>query len=444
MNLRETLVTPTSGKFYRYKDAKYWIYTRNSSDTYHCRVKLPLEPPVRRSLKTSDETYAIGLAMELAVGLIEKRNRGEALNPRSFSAVAENYSQFLSREVGRGECSKGTEESSNRYIRSFFIPFFKNIRIDQIRRKQLAEYREWRLDYYLGASSKVTYVRNGKKVVAKRPPLRPPSPNTLRREYSALRQIFSFARERGDISTLQLPVIKSPKSDKKRRPSFTPKQWKHLIQVAKNRSHTKTLWSELSAKQMENGIIGINKHQLRQRKLLLEYILIMGNSGMRTMEAANLKWKDIDDFTARSGKEFPRLSVYGKGKRRQLVANPSVKRYLGRIKDRQEKYSQEHNFEFNGYDEHVFSDEYGTQIKSFRNGFNALLIEANLRTNTLGEKRSPYSLRHTYATFRIMYGHVDVYELAINMGTSVEMIERYYGHVRNEDIADNLTKGSFY
>jgi integrase len=44
------------------------------------------------------------------------------------------------------------------------------------------------------------------------------------------------------------------------------------------------------------------------------------------------------------------------------------------------------------------------------------------------EHRSPYALRHSYATFAIAAG-VSLFELARFMGTSVEQIDRTYGHL---------------
>ena len=44
------------------------------------------------------------------------------------------------------------------------------------------------------------------------------------------------------------------------------------------------------------------------------------------------------------------------------------------------------------------------------------------------EHRSPYALRHTYATFGIAAG-VSLFELARFMGTSVEQIDKTYGHL---------------
>jgi integrase len=46
--------------------------------------------------------------------------------------------------------------------------------------------------------------------------------------------------------------------------------------------------------------------------------------------------------------------------------------------------------------------------------------------NSVGERHTLYSLRHTYATLAIM-DDVDVFTIARNMGTSVQMIEQYYG-----------------
>ena len=57
--------------------------------------------------------------------------------------------------------------------------------------------------------------------------------------------------------------------------------------------------------------------------------------------------------------------------------------------------------------------------------------------------RTIHSLRHTYATFRLQEG-VHQFVLAKNMGTSVAMLEKHYGHTSNVASAAELTKsGSF-
>jgi len=44
------------------------------------------------------------------------------------------------------------------------------------------------------------------------------------------------------------------------------------------------------------------------------------------------------------------------------------------------------------------------------------------------EHRGPYALRHSFASFAIAAG-VSLFELARFMGTSVEQIDRTYGHL---------------
>ena len=48
-----------------------------------------------------------------------------------------------------------------------------------------------------------------------------------------------------------------------------------------------------------------------------------------------------------------------------------------------------------------------------------------------GNRRSAYSLRHTYICMRLMEG-ADIYQIAKNCRTSVEMIEKFYAsHIKN-------------
>ena len=49
--------------------------------------------------------------------------------------------------------------------------------------------------------------------------------------------------------------------------------------------------------------------------------------------------------------------------------------------------------------------------------------------DSIGRERTIYSLRYTYATFRLENG-TNVYWLKQNMGTSVQMIERHYGQTK--------------
>ena len=62
--------------------------------------------------------------------------------------------------------------------------------------------------------------------------------------------------------------------------------------------------------------------------------------------------------------------------------------------------------------------------------FNKILEEQDLRLDREGRRRTAYSLRHTYISMRLMEG-ADIYQIAKNCRTSVEMIEKYYAaHIK--------------
>lgn len=63
--------------------------------------------------------------------------------------------------------------------------------------------------------------------------------------------------------------------------------------------------------------------------------------------------------------------------------------------------------------------------------FNAILGELDLKFDRDGNRRTAYSLRHTYICMRLMEG-ADIYQIAKNCRTSVEMIETFYAsHIKN-------------
>jgi len=61
----------------------------------------------------------------------------------------------------------------------------------------------------------------------------------------------------------------------------------------------------------------------------------------------------------------------------------------------------------------------------------AVLEELGMKKDREGQRRSAYSLRHTYICLRLMEG-ADIYQIAKNCRTSVEMIEKFYAsHIKN-------------
>jgi len=62
--------------------------------------------------------------------------------------------------------------------------------------------------------------------------------------------------------------------------------------------------------------------------------------------------------------------------------------------------------------------------------FAGILEKTDLKLDREGNRRTAYSLRHTYIRLRLMEG-ADIYQIAKNCRTSVEMIEKYYAaHIK--------------
>jgi len=81
----------------------------------------------------------------------------------------------------------------------------------------------------------------------------------------------------------------------------------------------------------------------------------------------------------------------------------------------------------------------GNQIITLIDQFNEVLKREDIVHNTDGEKYTLYSLRHFYAVQMIARSNADVYAIAQNMGTSVQMIEAYYGkHATSRVLATRL------
>ena len=67
---------------------------------------------------------------------------------------------------------------------------------------------------------------------------------------------------------------------------------------------------------------------------------------------------------------------------------------------------------------------------SFSRLFDTYLKEHNLLIDPVtSQRRVLYSLRHSYATIALQIDKVEIHTLAVQMGTSVAMIEKHYSHL---------------
>ena len=149
-------------------------------------------------------------------------------------------------------------------------------------------------------------------------------------------------------------------------------------------------------------------------------------------ETANLKWNDIEEFWGldekKKKKKFLRFYVNGKTGKRELIARHAVRRYLKRIQDRFPDLKDLNDAALSKVDQYVFRTRDGEKVADWHGAFEILMKDSGLWKDRHGDKRTLYSLRHTYATFALV-NRIDIHVLARQMGTSIGMIEKHYSHL---------------
>ena len=238
------------------------------------------------------------------------------------------------------------------------------------------------------------------------------SPNTVKRVQNDLRHFFRWCVEEGYLK--EVPKLPRINGEQSRRPHFNEKEWRKITRY------------------LREFVKVDNKKTLRERTMLVNYVLVLSNTGIRVGEARFLKWRDIREV---DGNVI--LTVNGKTGIREVVSRTNeVRDYIKRIYDLRVSEVGEDKVTSNDL---VFCHKDGTEIGSFKKSFQSLLKGCGVEKDSFGRNRTIYSLRHTYATFRLDEG-VNHYVLSRNMGTSVKMLEDYYGHTSNITMSDELTK----
>lgn len=401
---------------------------------WYCRIKIPKEDRYKRiSLKTPNIDDAKRAAYKHEIAIETKIENQLPVFDKTFEEVALEYSAHQKRLAGIGQITLNRWKTIDGHVRLHLIPFVGNIQIKLVGEEKWDEYPFWRKknnapkvarkQHPLHKSPKVTPVEDdpAEHKAAK--------DGTVRAEMTTFRAIMKFAAKKKYIPLAQVPDGDMPE-DNARREAFSSDEYKALHTYARkewvNKGDRLNVWS---------------------RKMAYQFMLVMTNTGMRNSEARNLKWRDIDVRKAKDGRTFVVLNVRGKKKYRELIAAGNVAEYLELIRalfiDAQKRRLKNAPEAELGPkpDDAVFSTYSGKQAKTLYDTLIGDLLEkSGLLYGSSGTRRSIYSFRHTYATFRLAAG-TDSYFLAKQMGTSVKMIEDHYGHVAPAKNAELILQG---
>lgn len=409
---------------------KVHLYRRNEGENWHCSTYYKGRNH-RRSTKENSLPHAQEIAEDW---YLELRGKGRAglLGPTgpTFNQAADAFEEEYEISTN-GERSPRWVAEHKAHLRNHLRPFLGKRAVSEITADTAQEYRIHRSkNPYVRPKAKAAEHINGsnegKSPRTEEKPPKPPARNTLDNEIITLRLVMKVALRKGWITGL--PDFSAPyKKQMKiiRRPWFTPDEYKSL--------YTATRTYAAAAK---------SERQKHEAEELHDYVLFMGNTGLRPDEAKNLEHRDVkmvkDDAT---GELILLIEVRGKRGEGYCKSRPEAVKYYQRLLNRPKWAPQGRKprskkalaaavalpatpQQLPRPTDKVFP---GNHIKLF----NRILAANNLKFDRDGKAHTFYSLRHYYICQRLMEG-ADVYQLAKNCRTSVEMIQKHYAvHIAN-------------
>jgi integrase len=235
-------------------------------------------------------------------------------------------------------------------------------------------------------------------------------------EIVCIRQVLKTARRHGWME--YLPDMSAPyKTSGKitHRAWFSQEEYKKLYEATRRRAH--------QPKQERF------KWECEQ---LHDYVLFAVTTGLRPDEAWRLQFRDVavveDEAT---GETILEIEVRGKRGVGYCKSMYGAVKPFERLKSRPRPLRIDEPGRGGTNEKTRMSEPTDLLFPRWqRELFNTILDGEKLKTDRGGQPRTAYSLRHIYICLRLMEG-ADIYQIAKNCRTSVEMIEKYYAsHIK--------------
>jgi integrase len=377
---------------------KVHVYKRPNSSHWQCSSYFAGK---NRRVSTKEESIARAkeIAEDWYLQLRGKLRSGEIKTEKTFQEASDQYLKeydIITQGQRNADYVKGQHLRSSVHL----VPFFGKMGLSEITAGKIQEYRIAR---YQEATAK-----RGK----------PPAYSTMHQEFVTLRQTLKTALRYGwldRLPDLSEPYRSSPKIS--HRAWFSPEEYKKLYEATRKRAHT--------PKQARF------KWECEQ---LHDYVLFSANTGLRPDEARRLQFRDVTIVKDEDpGQTILEIVVRGKRGVGYCKSMPGAVIPFKRLKARPRRTEVANDNQPKTPDESHLPQPTELIFPKFqRELFRTILREENLTTDREGQPRTAYSLRHTYICLRLMEG-ADIYQIAKNCRTSVEMIEKYYAsHIKTQ------------
>lgn len=366
------------------------VRTRHTGDTYHCFFYVKHEKKwLRKSLHTKKLEEAKEAARKLMMLTLTRIELGEQIFTKTYQQVVDEHLQEKQEEADAGLITKG--------------------RVTTLRCSL-----NWAVKFSGGSDKSITSMdgNDWKRYYVWRRNQKPDVKDvTLVNERSAISALFKFADQKRYIARRNMPIFDksiSKNRDVERRDALTQHEYSHLCSILR-----------YFDKQ------GKNQKERDERNFIRDFFMISANTGIRFGEMRRLKWSQVTvlkqtDANGVALCEIKLEKADTKNRKARVVQG-----MRGDFFERIREYSK-----YKSPSDYVFVDnESGEQLakKVYYKLWHELLEKAGLQDR---EKLTWYSLRHSYATFRLLNAKdLDIFTLSKNMGTSVKFIEDHYGHL---------------
>ena len=355
---------------------KVHLYRRDNSRYWQCSSYLSGKD---RRVSTREESLAKAkdFAEDWYFELRDRQRAGSLKNEKTFRQAAEKYLAEYDVITG-GTRNRVYVAGNERRLRLYLLPFLGDLGLSEVTAGKVQDYRVMRQQTS--------------------PTGKPPARNTIHQEIVTLRQVLKTAIRYGWLTHLpDLSILYRSAEKISHRAWFSPDEYKKLYRATRKRVETHQ-----------------GKRYQWHAEQLHDYVLFMANTGLRPDEANRLQYRDVevarDDETDET---ILIIEVRGKRGVGYCKSTPNAVHPFERMVKRNTPEPEDP----------LFPGDHTAM-------FNNILTDEGLKFDREGNRRTAYSLRHTYISLRLMEG-ADIYQIAKNCRTSVEMIEKYYAaHIK--------------
>ena len=363
-----------------FMDGRLHVYKRPNSRYWQCSTFLNGRNH-RTSTKEESLEHAKDFAEDWYLELRGKHRAGLLKTGKTFREAAAQF-ELEYEVITEGQRSPYYVQSHKDRLRVHLLPFFGDMILDDINAGTVQQYRVHRHQNPVR--------RRGQSGTEPKTPARA----TIHHEIVTLRQVLKTADRHGWLkSSRTFAAIQDLRQDHAPRVVFAARNTRSFTNARANarRKPKKKRWK-------------------RACEQLHDYVLFMANTGLRPDEAKRLEYRDVEIVSDEAtGETILEIEVRGKRGVGYCKSMPGAVRPFKRLVASATTRKPT---------DRLFPGDH-------RELFNTILEELNLKIDRDGNRRTAYSLRHTYICLRLMEG-ADIYQIAKNCRTSVEMIEKYY------------------